>query len=103
MDIEPQVLEDYFRKSGDTELVEGHLETSDDGFCVWGSNSEGLCLIHVYGDGVYWNSWADKKAEELGVTNIFFATTRSPRGFERKFNYKVIGHILERKASWAVQ
>lgn len=93
-------LRDYFNRSGDTELGVGWMEENEHGFCVWRRQDDKLILVNVYGNGTYWDTWADKKAEELGVEKIFFATKRNPKGFVRKYGYEVIGTILERKASW---
>lgn len=98
--MEKSQLRDYYDRSGDTELGLGWVEENEHGFCVWRRQDGQLILVNVYGDGAYWNAWADKKAEELGVDTIFFATKRSPKAFVRKHGYEVTGYILERKASW---
>lgn len=91
-------LQDYYQRSGDNYLVEGHTQISTEhGFCVWDYNDTHLVLIHVYGDGQYWDTWAETKAKELNLDKILFATRRNPEGFCRKYKYKVIGHILERE------
>lgn len=95
-------LRDYLDRSGDEQLGVGWMEENEHGFCVWRRQENKLILVNVYGDGTYWNGWADKKAEELGCTDIFFATKRNPAGFVRKFNYEVVGTLLERRASWVV-
>ncbi len=95
-------LRDYYNRSGDTELGVGWKEENEHGFCVWRRQDDILILVNVYGDGTYWNEWADDKAEELGVSTIFFATKRNPAAFERKYKYEVAGTLLERKARWAV-
>lgn len=89
-------LADYFKRSGDTELLNGNLEQNEKGFCIWSTNKDMLVLIHVYGDGKYWNQWAETKARELGMKKILFATKRNPEGFVRSHGFSVIGYILER-------
>lgn len=95
-------LRDYFNRSGDTELGVGWYVENEHGFCVWRRQDEKLILVNVYGDGKYWDNWADEMAKELGLETVFFATQRNPAGFVRKYNYEVTGYILERKASWVV-
>lgn len=92
----PPQLNDYFNRSGDDHLEDGDIVENENGFCVWRTYRESLVLVQVYGDGKYWNNWADKKAKELGIKNIMFATKRSPNGFCRKYNFKVTGYLLER-------
>lgn len=90
-------LQDYLDRSGDTELMSGNAEVhKEHGFCIWQLHEGNVHLIQVYGNGAYWNTWAENKAKELGVNKIVFATKRNPEGFCRKYKYKVIGHILER-------
>ena len=91
-------LRDYFKRSGDNELLEGvTIYKADKGFCVYGIDEEHLILMHVYGDGKYWDKWAEDKAKELGLDRILFATKRNPDGFCRKYKYDIIGYVLERK------
>ena len=90
-------LRDYFNRSGDTELGVGWMEENEHGFCVWRTQDEKLILVNVYGDGTYWNKWATDKAKELECDAIRFETKRSPEAFERKYDCKVVGYILERK------
>lgn len=93
-------LRDYLERSGDTELGTGWIEENEHGFCVWRVQDNKLLLVNVYGNGKFWNKWADYKAKELGVESIVFATRRNPDGFVRKYKYDITGYILERKASW---
>jgi len=93
-------VEEYLRKSGDDKIASGNIEISDHGFCVWGILEDKLILIQVYGDGEFWDMWADNKAEEMGKEKVFFATKRSPRSFAKKYGYEISGYILERKAKW---
>jgi hypothetical protein len=94
-------LDDYLKRSGDKELPSGNIEENENGFCVWREYENNLVLVAVYGNGEYWNQWADLKAEELKKENIFFATKRNPKGFVRKYGYQITGYILERSAQWA--
>ena len=94
------ILRDYFNRSGDTELGFGWSEENEHGFCVWRVQDDKLILVNVYGDGKYWDKWADDKAEAMELEDILFATKRNPAGFVRKYGYEVTGYILERKARW---
>ena len=89
-------IEDYLKRSGDKELLEGELEENEHGFCIWQVNNDKLVLIQVYGNGIYWDNWASEKAREMNLKEIFFATRRNPQGFVRKYGYEVIGYILKR-------
>ena len=91
---------EYLKRSGDEELGLGWVEENEHGFCIWRVEDGMLLLVNVYGDGKYWNEWADKKAEHLGVQVIAFGTKRNPQGFVRKYGYDIKGYILERKAKW---
>jgi hypothetical protein len=90
-------LRDYFNRSGDDKLGLGWMEENEHGFCIWRRQEDKLILANVYGDGRYWDTWAAKKAEELGCTTISFTTKRNPAGFVRKYNCEVVGYIVERK------
>jgi hypothetical protein len=89
-------LDDYFSRSGDTELSVGNMEENEYGFCVWRENNGNLLLIHVYGDGKFWNNWAANKAKELGMNKVCFATKRNPMAFCRKHGFELEGYILAR-------
>lgn len=92
----PEQLNDYFDRSGDSVLEDGDLVENENGFCVWRQHKGSLVLVQVYGDGTYWNKWAELTAKELGMKNILFATKRNPLAFCRKHGFKVTGYILQR-------
>ena len=94
-------LKDYLERSGDTEINPSNLVENEHGFCSWREHGDKLILINVYGDGEYWDSWAEKKGQKMGKKTILFCTKRNPKVFERKYGYKQIGTILEREISWA--
>ncbi len=89
-------IKDYLKRSGDSELSEGTLEENEHGFCIWRIEDNTLVLVHVYGDGQYWNEWATSKAREMNIKDIYFATQRNPEGFVRRHGFEVIGYILKR-------
>lgn len=94
--MDSRLIEDYLRRSGDTELPKGNVEENEHGFCIWRIIEDKLILASVYGDGKYWNEWATKKAEKEGMNTVFCATKRNPAGFIRAHGFKVVGYILER-------
>jgi hypothetical protein len=94
--VNQQHLDNYFIKSGDDHLSQGNIEYADHGFCVWRDDKDILLLVNVYGNGQYWNKWAEKKAKELNVSRIVFATKRNPDAFIRKHGFELSGYILER-------
>lgn len=89
-------LDDYFKRSGDTELSEGNIFENSYGFCIWRTYEDVFVLVHVYGDGNYWNNWAEIKAKEFGMKKIIFGTKRNPSGFCRKHGFHISGYVLER-------
>jgi hypothetical protein len=95
--IPEEQLNDYYLRSGDTELSDGKVEVNENGFCVWRKIDEAILLVHVYGNGTYWNQFASNKAKELGLSKVIFATKRNPDGFIYKHGFKVTGYILERE------
>jgi len=86
----------YIKKSGDQFISEGNIESNEHGFCVWGINGEKLVLINVFWDGVYWDEWSVSKARELKMKSIFIATKRSHKAYTKKYNYNVVGYVLEK-------
>ena len=100
VDIGEGELETFLLKSGDDEICEAEYAESDEhGFMTYNLLPDlGLMVIvQCYGDGVYWNDRATEIAQSHGFKSIKFATKRSPKGFERKFGYRVVGVILERE------
>lgn len=91
-------LNDYFARSGDKELSDGKLEEDEHGFCVWRTYEDSFILVHVYGDGQYWDDFATEKARELGMKKVIFGTLRNPELFIRrsKYDYKIACFLLER-------
>lgn len=99
--IPKQWLEEYFRKSGDKKLENGNVVVLPFGFCVWDVNHNGdLLLLHVYvvnGYGKLMDSFINELARQIKAKKIIFATRRNPKAFERKYGFKLVGHILERE------
>jgi len=98
--IPKEWLEDYFRKSGDTELLDGNLLLLPYGFIIYEVDGDVLGLLHVYatkGSGKKMDKFINSLAKEIGAKKIRFATRRRPEGFVRKYNYKVVGYVLEKE------
>ena len=95
--MEVKSLEDYFSKSGDTELYTKNIEQDNKkGFCSWEIKGRSLVLLQVYGDGAYWNDWAENKAKKEHLQEIIFGTLIDPAIF-KKYGFTVTGHIMARK------
>lgn len=97
-DIPEEWIEDYLNRSGDDCISAGTiLVHPDKGFVVYNTTDDTLILVNVYGDGKFWDSYAQVKARELGLSKITFGTRRNPDTFIRRHQYKIIGYILEKK------
>lgn len=55
-----------------------------------------LILFQVCGNAEYWDIITQKIAKMNGCNKITFATKRNPKGFIRKYRYKVAGYVLEK-------
>ena len=98
--IPKEWLDEYFRKSGDAELLEGKTVLLPFGFVVYRENGDRLVLLHVYSrgrSGRKMEKFIDNLAKMLGKKKIVFATRRKPDGFMRKYKYKLIGYLLEKE------
>lgn len=89
-------LRDYLNRSGQKALGLGWQEENEHGFCVWRVKDGKLILADVYGDGHFWDTWAEEKARELEVDTIRFITKRSPKAFQRKYGYELAGYVMEK-------
>jgi len=93
-------LQRYLEKSGDTELSEGtNLIENDKGFMTWRIHKDSFVGVNIYGDGHYWDAFANELAKHLGLKKLMFATKRSPKVFEKNYGYKITGYILEKEVS----
>ena len=91
-------IQDYLDRSGDDEVASGNIASHPtNGWCIWHVLKDKFVLIQVYGNGEFWDNWAERMAKTKQCKSIVFATKRSPKAFVRKYKYKVIGHILERE------
>jgi hypothetical protein len=92
-----EIIEDYLKRSGDTQIFTQNLIENEHGFASFQITEEALVILNVYGDGKYWDDQLCQIANELGLAKVRFATRRNPKPFERKFNYKTIGYVMEKE------
>lgn len=95
--MDTRIIAAYCKKSGDNSVPDGNLEENEHGFMVWRTDGITFVGVAVFGDGKYWNDWAEKKAKELNMKQIILATKRKPGAFVRQYGYEVTGYILARK------
>ena len=93
----PADLKRYFEKSGDAELLDGELVENEHGFMVFDIQGTTFRLLHVYGDGRYWQALAERAAKLAGCERVVFGTRRPPAAFVRRHGYKLTGYILEKE------
>lgn len=94
--IPEEKIRDYLKRSGDEKIEDGEVEVDENGFCIWRVHEDTFILVQVYGNGSFWNKWAELKAKELNMKTILFATKRNPEPFCRKHKFKITGYVLER-------
>lgn len=89
----------YFEKSGDNKLLEGKIIENNFGFMVYDVLGDEFQLLHVYGNGKYWQSLAEEIAKMLNCTKIVIGTYRNPKTLARKYGYKVVktGYMMEKE------
>lgn len=90
--MNPAHLADYFAKSGDEELLPGELLQNENGFMVFEIKGSTFYLLHMYGNGRYWQNLAERAARKAGCTEIIIGTYRNPETLTRKYGYKVMRH-----------
>lgn len=91
-------IEDYLKKSGDEKIFLNNLIENENGFASYRISGDTLVLLNVYSkNGDYWNGKFMKIARENGCKKIKFGTRRNYKGFVRKYNYKLVGYILEKE------
>lgn len=91
-------LQRYLKKSGDSYIHEDNLIENEHGFLSWCLDEDGsLVGLNVYGDGDYWDKFLESLAIQIGAKRIRFASRRNPKVWDKKFNYKVAGYIMEKE------
>lgn len=93
----PEQKAHYLHKSGDEEIITTNLIENEHGFASFARQGEKLIIYNVYGDGPYWDRFFVALARRNGCKKLVIGTRRSPKAYERKFGYTVIGHILEKE------
>jgi hypothetical protein len=95
--VNERILKRYLKKSKDTEVIESNLIENEHGFMTWVIDPPSTFVaINVYGDGEYWDRYMNSLAKELGLSKILIATKRSPKAFQKKYKYNLIGYIMEK-------
>ena len=92
-------LQRYFDKSGDAQLLPGETIENEHGFIVYEIRGDSFFLLHVYGDGRYWQALAERIARAAGCRRIVIGTSRNPQTLERKYGYQTVrtGYILTKE------
>ena len=90
--------ERFLRKSGSTKIMTDNLIENEHGFMSWRIDEEDFVCLNVYGDGEYWDKYMNELAKQLGCKTILGGTTRkSYKAYVRKYNFKLVGYILEKE------
>ena len=92
-------IEHYKKKAKDDKIYFNNFIENKYGFASWEIDWEEKALVplNVYGDGKYWDMFFTGLAKRLGLKKIVFGTKRSPKAFERKYKYKLVGYIMEKE------
>jgi hypothetical protein len=87
----------YLDKSGDEKIFTKNMVENSHGFYSYSIDGDVLNIGNVFGDGRYWEEFTSSLCEENKCKTIRFATRRNPEAWARKYNYKIVGHILEKR------
>jgi hypothetical protein len=96
------IIDRYFEKAVETDITHEELADhpgltiSDEGFIVLERSGEDLILIAAFGDGEYWQDYAEEEGHRLGCKRILMATKRKPEAFSRKYGYKFLATMMEK-------
>lgn len=95
--IPSEMVEQYFRKSGDSKLLPGMVLTDDHGFLVYTLCDDFLLILHMFGDGKYWIARAEEIARQHGKKELRGGTVRNPFAMARATGFKLAGFILSKE------
>lgn len=87
----------YLEKSGDEDIDTTNLIENEHGFMSWKVDGDKLVQMCVYGDGQYWVDVANELGKQFNCKTILTSTRRSYKAYEKKFNFKLVGYILEKE------
>ena len=87
-----------FKEKANSDLDYTNLIENEHGFMSWKIDGDKFVCITVYGDGQYWDKYMNELAKQLGCKTILGGTTRkSYKAYVRKYNFKLVGYILEKE------
>ena len=87
-----------FKEKANSELDYTNLIENEHGFMSWKIEGDKFVCITVYGDGPYWDKYMNELAKQFGCKTILAGTTRkSYKAYVRKYNFKLVGYILEKE------
>ena len=89
----------YLLKSKDTYkhlYHASHFEEVDGkGWCSYDIVGDGVVVRQLYGDGTYWFNRLKDVAKIYNCSKLTGIVNRSPKGYIKKYNAKVVGHVIE--------
>jgi hypothetical protein len=95
--IPAEWLDLYFKKSGDVEIrPTTYAHACEQGFATWEIGDGFILVNQMFGDGRFWEKFFLDMGKAIKL-NIRFATRRNPKTWERKYNAKIVGYIMEVK------
>ena len=87
----------YLEKSGDDYIDKTNLIENEHGFMSWKVDGDKLVQMCVYGDGPYWTDFANELGKQFNCKTIITSTSRNYKAYEKKYNFKLVGYILEKE------
>lgn len=91
------IEKEYWDKSGASLVLRNNFIRNDHGFSTHSIDGDVLVIGSVYGDGEYWNKFFHGVAKDNGCKKMRFTTRRNPDAWERKFDFKCVGWVLEKE------
>jgi hypothetical protein len=95
--LDKETAERYLKKSGDDYIETENLIENEHGFMSWRVHRDKFVCMNVYGNGRYWDDYMNELAKQFNCKSIVTSTSRSYKAYERKFNFKLKGYILEKE------
>ena len=87
----------FLEKSRSEYVDETNLIENEHGFMSWKIDGDKFVCMNVYGNGRYWDDYMNELAKQFNCKSIVTSTSRSYKAYERKFNFKLKGYILEKE------
>ena len=92
-------VHDYLKRTGDA-AIGGDFRIEDEkGFITYSFSGPVLTIFNLYGDAAHFLTIINEVAKKNRKTKTVGATKRMFRAkaFERKYGYKIVGYILEKR------